>query len=48
MWSGFDEATLNKMIENLINNGDHFVNFNGTMGPLSLLIKATKFVKSII
>ena len=48
MWSGVDEATLNKMIEDLINNGDHLVNFNGTMGPLSLLIKATEFVKSII
>ena len=48
MWSGFDEATLNKMIEDLINNGDHLVNFNGTIGPLSLLIKATEFVKLII
>ena len=48
MWSGFDEATLNKMIEDLINNGDHLVNFNGTIGPLSLLIKAPEFVKSII
>lgn len=48
MWSGFDEATLNKMIEDLINNGDHLVDFNGTMGPLSLLIKATEFVKSMI
>ena len=48
MWSEFDEATLNKMKEDLNNNGDHLVNFNGTIGPLSLLIKATEFVKSII
>ena len=48
MWSGFDEDTLNKMKEDLNNNGDHLVNFNGTIGPLSLLIKATEFVKSII
>ena len=48
MWSEFDEATLNKMKEDLNNNVDHLVNFNGTIGPLSLLIKATEFVKSII
>ena len=48
MWSGFDEATLNKMKEDLIDNDDHLVNFNDTIGPLSLLIKATEFVKSII
>ena len=48
MWSGFDEATLNKMIEDLINNGDHLVNFNDTIGPLSLLIDAVEFVKSMI
>lgn len=48
MWSGFDEATLNKMKEDLNNNGDHLVNFNGTICPLSLLIEATKFVKSIL
>ena len=48
MGSGFDEATLNKMKEDLIDNCDHLVNFNGTIGPLSLLIKATEFVKSII
>ena len=48
MRSGFDEATLNKMKEDLIDNGDHLVNFNGTIGPLSLLIKVTEFVKSMI
>ena len=48
MWSGFDETILNMMKEDLIDNGDHLVNFNGTIGPLSLLIKATEFVKSII
>ena len=48
MWSWFDEATLNKMIEDLINNGDHLVNFNGTIGPLSLLIDAVEFVKSMV
>ena len=45
MWSGFDEATLNKMKEDLRNNGDHLVNFNGVVGPLSLLIEATELVK---
>ena len=48
MWSGFDEATLNKMKEDLIDNGDHLMNFNGTIGPLSLLIEALEFVKSMI
>ena len=48
MWAGFDEATLNKMKEDLINNGDHLVNFNGTIGPLLLLIKVVEFVKSMI
>ena len=48
MWSGFDEATLNTMLEDLINNGDHLVNFNGTIGPLSLLIDAVEFVKSMV
>ena len=48
MWSGFDEATLNKMKEDLNNNGVHLVNFNGTIGPLSLLIEATEFVKSML
>ena len=48
MWSEFDEATLNKMKEDLNNNGDHLVNFNGTVGPLSLLIEATEFVKSML
>lgn len=48
MWSGFDEATLNKMKEDLIDNGDHLVNFNDTIGPLSLLIEAMDFVKSMI
>ena len=48
MWSGFDEATLNNMKEDLYTNGDHLVNFNGTIGPLSLLIDAVEFVKSMI
>ena len=48
MWSEFDEATLNKMKEDLNNNGDHLVNFNGTIGPLSILIEAVDFVKSMI
>ena len=48
MWSGFDEATLTKMKEDLNNNGDHLVNFNGTVGPLSLLIEATELVKSMV
>ena len=48
MFSEFDEATLNKMKEDLNNNGDHLVNFNGTIGPLSLLIEAVDFVKSMI
>lgn len=48
MWSGFDEATLNKMKEDLNNNGDHLVNFNGTIGPLSLLIEATELVKTMV
>lgn len=48
MWSGFDEATLNEMKEDLNNNGDHLVNFNGTVGPLSLLIEATELVKSMV
>ena len=48
MWSGFDEATLNKMKEDLNNNGDHLVNFNGAVGPLSLLIEATELVKSMV
>ena len=48
MWSGFDEDTLNKMKEDLSNNGDHLVNFNGTVGPLSLLIEAIEFVKSML
>lgn len=48
MWSGFDETTLNKMKEDLNNNGDHLVNFNGTIGPLSILVEATELVKSII
>ena len=48
MWSGFDETILNMMKEDLIDNGDHLMNFNGTIGPLSLLIEATEFVKSMI
>lgn len=48
MWSGFDETILNMMKEDLIDNGDHLVNFNGTIGPLSLLIEAMEFVKSMI
>ena len=48
MWSGFDEAALNKMKEDLNNTGDHLVNFNGTIGPLSLLIDAVEFVKSMV
>lgn len=48
MWSGFDETTLNKMKEDLIDNGDHLVDFNGTIGPSSLLIEAMEFVKSMI
>ena len=48
MWSEFDEATLNKMKEDLIDNGDHLVNFNGTIGPLSILIEATELVKSMV
>ena len=48
MWSGFDKATLNKMKEYINNNGDHLVNFNGTVGPLSILIEATEFVKSML
>ena len=47
MWSGFDEATLNKMKEDLRNNGDHLVNFNDVIGTLSLLIEATELVKSM-
>ena len=48
MWSGFDETTLNKMKEDLNNNGDHLVNFNGIVRPLSLLIEATELVKSMV
>ena len=48
MWSEFDEVTLNKMKEDLNNNGDHLVNFNGTIGPLSTLIEATELVKSMV
>lgn len=48
MWSGFDENILNMMKEDLIDNGDHLVNFNDTIGPLSLLIEAVEFVKSMI
>ena len=48
MFSEFDEATLNKMKEDLNNYGDHLVNFNGTVGPLSILIEATEFVKSML
>ena len=48
MWSEFDEATLNKMKEDLNNNGDHLVNFNGTIGTLSILVEATEFVKSML
>lgn len=48
MWSEFDETTLNKMKEDLNNNGDHLVNFNGSVGPLSILIEATEFVKSML
>ena len=48
MWSGFDEATLNKMKEDLRNNGDHLVSFNGIVGPLSLLIEATELVKTMV
>ena len=48
MWSGFDEAILNKMKEDLNNNGDHLVKFNGIIGPLALLIEATELVKSMV
>ena len=48
MWLGFDETILNMMKEDLIDNGDHLVNFNGTICPLSLLIEAAEFVKSMI
>lgn len=48
MWSEFDEVTLNKMKEDINNNGDHLVNFNGLVGPLSLLIEATELVKSMV
>ena len=48
MWSDFDETTLNKIKEDLNNNGDHLVNFNGLVGPLSLLIEATELVKSMV
>ena len=48
MWSGFDESMLDKMKEDLNTNGDHLVNFNGTIGPLSILIEATELVKSMV
>ncbi len=48
MWSEFDDTALNKMKEDLNNNGDHLVNFNGTIGPLSILGEATEFVKSML
>ena len=48
MWSEFDDTTLNKMKEDLNNNGDHLVNFNGTVGLLSILIEATELVKSMV
>ena len=48
MWSEFDEVTLNKMKEDLNNNGDHLVKFNGFIGPLSILIEATELVKSMV
>ena len=48
MWSEFDEVILNKMKEDLNNNGDHLVKFNGSVGPLSILIEATEFVKSML
>lgn len=48
MWSGFDEVTLNSMKEDLNINGGHLVKFNGTVGPLSILIEATEFVKSML
>ena len=48
MWSDFDETTLNKMKEDLNNTGDHLVKFNGTVGPLSILIEAIELVKSMV
>ena len=48
MWPEFDEVTLNKMKEDINNNGDHLVNFNGLVGPLSLLIEATELIKSMV
>ena len=48
MWSEFDDTALNKMKEDLNTNGDHLVNFNGTVGLLSTLIEATELVKSMV
>ena len=48
MRSEFDEATLNKMKEDLNTNGDHLVNFNGIVGSVSILIEATELVKSMV
>ena len=47
MWSEYDEMQYQEMKKDL-ENGDHNVNFNGLVGPLSLLIKAVGNYKTSI
>lgn len=47
-WSEYDESVLNQMKKDLEEHGDHQVQFNGTVGNLSLLIEATEFVKNML
>ena len=46
-WSEYDESVLTEMKNDLEEKGDHKVNFNGTIGDLSLLVEATEFVKNM-
>lgn len=47
MWSEYDESQYQAMKRDLEEKGDHIVVFNGTFGPLSLLIKSVELVRSM-
>lgn len=47
MWSEYDEMQYQEMKKDLEENGDHNVNFNGLVGPLSLLIKAVEIIRPV-
>ena len=45
MWSEYDEMQYQEMKKDLEENGDHNVNFNGLVGPLSLLVQSVEIVR---